>query len=78
MAEFTTKQGQYLAFIYYFTKVNGVPPAQVDLQRYFGTTPPTVQNMIVRLHELGLIDRQPGMARSLKVLIPVSEFPEEW
>ena len=78
MTEFTPKQGQYLAFIYYFTKLNGVPPAHADLQRHFGTTPPTVQNMVVRLHELGLIDRQPGVARSLKVLVPVSDLPEEW
>jgi hypothetical protein len=32
---FTEKQGQYLAFIYYHTKVNGRPPAEADMQRYF-------------------------------------------
>jgi len=24
---YTQKQGQYLAFIFYYTKLNGVPPA---------------------------------------------------
>jgi hypothetical protein len=34
-ARFTEKQGQYLAFMYYYTKVNGQPPAEADMQRYF-------------------------------------------
>jgi len=38
----TDKQGQYLAFIYYYTKVNGQPPAEADMQRYFRVTPPSV------------------------------------
>lgn len=25
---FTAKQGQYLAFIYYYTKIHGTPPAE--------------------------------------------------
>ena len=33
---FTPKQGQYLAFIYAYTRVLGRPPAEADLQRYFG------------------------------------------
>ena len=39
---FTKKQGQYLAFIYAYTRVNGRPPAQADMQRYFRVTLPTV------------------------------------
>jgi hypothetical protein len=29
---FTAKQGQYLSFIYYFSKIHGVAPAEADLQ----------------------------------------------
>jgi repressor LexA len=76
LASFTQTQGQYLAFIHYYTKVNGRPPAESDFQRYFRVTPPTVHNMIVKLHELGLVDRQPGMPRSLCVLLPNSEIPD--
>ena len=32
---FTAKQGQYLAFIYNYTKIHGQPPAESDLERYF-------------------------------------------
>ena len=31
--EYTPKQGQYLAFIYYYTKINGQPPAEHDMAR---------------------------------------------
>jgi len=58
--QYTQKQGQYLAFIYYYTKINRLPPAEADMQRYFGSTPPTVHQMILRLEEQGLIKRVPG------------------
>ena len=35
----TSRQGQYLAFIYQYTKVNGRPPAQADMQQYFRVSP---------------------------------------
>lgn len=73
---FTDKQGQYLAFIYLYTKVNRQPPAEADIQRYFEVTPPTVHSMIVVLEKLGLIRRQPRRARTLEVLVPHDELPE--
>ena len=48
MSAYTHKQGQYLAFIYHYTKINGLPPAESDMQRYFRTSPPTVHSMVVR------------------------------
>jgi hypothetical protein len=35
----TDLQGQYLAFIQAYTKVNRRPPAEVDMQRFFEVTP---------------------------------------
>jgi hypothetical protein len=32
---FTDKQGQYLAFIYDYTKINGRAPAEADMERSF-------------------------------------------
>ena len=75
MSEYTHKQGQYLAFIYYYTKLNRVPPAELDMQRYFRTTPPTVHQMVLKLDELGLISRVPGKARSIQVLLPLNQLP---
>jgi hypothetical protein len=46
---FTQKQGQYLAFIYYYSKINGQPPAEADMQRYFRVSPPSVHQMVITL-----------------------------
>jgi hypothetical protein len=37
--DYTEKQGQYLAFIYNYTLINGRPPAEADMQRYFWRKP---------------------------------------
>ena len=75
MPEYTRQQGQYLAFIYYYTKIHRCPPAETDLQRYFRVSPPTVHDMILRLEEKGLIRRTPRQARSIEVLLPVVQLP---
>jgi len=72
----TAKQGQYLAFIYNYTKLNGRPPAESDMQRYFGTTPPTVHNMVVKLCNRGFISREPGRARTIRILVDHDAIPE--
>jgi len=74
-SEFTAKQGQYLAFIYHYTKVSRRPPAQTDIQRFFGVTPPSVHNMILTLERKGLLARTPGKARSIEVLVDRDELP---
>ena len=73
---FTPKQGQYLTFIYYYTKIHGVPPAQAEMQRFFKVTPPVVHQMIVNLDRAGLIERTPKQARSIRVLLPRAELPD--
>jgi Mn-dependent DtxR family transcriptional regulator len=73
---FTPKQGQYLTFIHLYSKLNRQAPAEADMQRYFGTSAPTVHSMVVRLEELGLISRERGKARTIRVLIDPKELPE--
>lgn len=72
---FTEKQGQYLAFIYAYTKVNRRPPAVNDLARYFEVRPPSAQRMLDELVRKQLIDRQRGQARSIRVLLNPEELP---
>lgn len=72
---FTPKQGQYLAFIYAYTQVLGRPPAEADLQRHFRVTPPSVHHMVLALERAGLIRRQPGVARSIQLLLQPEELP---
>ena len=76
---FTPKQGQYLAFIYAYTRVLGRPPAEADLQRHFGVSPPSVHQMIVALERNNFIRRQPGVPRSIEILVPLESLPIlEW
>jgi len=72
----TPKQGQYLAFIYYYTKIMDQPPAESDLQRFFRVSPPSVHNMIKTLAKRGFIAREPGRSRSIKLLVDREQIPE--
>lgn len=72
---FTEKQGQYLAFIHTYTKLHRRPPAEADMQAYFGVTPPTVHQMVVQLEKRALIRRQPGQPRSIELLVPADAIP---
>jgi|SRR5580692_1899703 SOS-response transcriptional repressor LexA len=68
-------KGQYLAFIHAYMLVLGRPPAEADLRRHFRVTPPSVHQMLVTLEREGFIRRQPGVARSIQLLIDPSALP---
>jgi DNA-binding MarR family transcriptional regulator len=72
---FTPKQGQYLAFIDAYTRVHRRPPSEREIQRHFGVTPPSVHQMILTLERGGFIRRQPGVPRSIELLIPPEDLP---
>lgn len=72
---FTVLQGQYLAFIYAYSKINARPPSEANMQRYFGVTPPTVHRMVIELEKRQLIQRVPGKARSISLLISPEQLP---
>jgi len=71
----TAKQGQYLAFIFYYTKIHKCAPAEADMQKYFGVTPPSVHQMVLTLEANGFIERIPGKARSIRLLIAQEDLP---
>lgn len=73
--EFTQKQGQYLSFIFMYTKVNGRPPAVTDIARFFEVTPPSAQRMVDALVKKELLARTRGAARSLRVLLNRENLP---
>ena len=72
---FTDKQGQYLAFIHAYERLHRLPPAEADMRRHFGVTPPTVHQMVLKLENLGLITRTPRKPRSIKLLVPPEQLP---
>jgi hypothetical protein len=73
---FTAKQGQYLAFIYNYTKIHGRAPAESDLERYFQVSPPSIHDMIKTLERNSLIERTPGQARSIRLLVRPEHLPK--
>lgn len=73
---FTKKQGQYLTFIYYYQKLNRIAPAHADFQKYFITTPASVNDMLKTLERKGLIKKERGKARSIELLVPKEDLPE--
>jgi hypothetical protein len=75
-ARFTAKQGQYLAYLYLYRKLHRQSPSESEIGRYFRVSPPSVHKMIVKLEELGLITREPGVPRSVRVAVPRSEIPQ--
>ncbi len=74
-ARFTARQGQFLAFIHLYRKLHRQGPAEADLVEFFRVAPPSAHAMIVKLEELGLITREPGVPRSVRISIPEVDIP---
>jgi repressor LexA len=76
MIQPTKKQGQYLAFLHYYMKLNGRPPAESEMERHFKVSPPSVHQMMLTLEKKGFISRIPRQARSIQLLISRGELPD--
>ena len=75
-ADYTPRQGQFLAFIYYYMKIHGCPPAERDMQRYFRISAPAIHQMVVTLEDRGFIERELGKARSIRLLFTRDQLPD--
>jgi len=72
---FTAKQGQYLAFIHHYSKIHRQAPAETDLQLYFHVSAPSIHEMVKTLERNGLIEKTPGKARSIRLLVQPEHLP---
>ncbi len=72
---FTQRQGMVLAFIHAFVQRRGMAPSYEEIAGHFGISSPSVNGMIKTLERRGLLSRVPGVARSLRVLVPAAELP---
>jgi Mn-dependent DtxR family transcriptional regulator len=50
-------------------------PAEADFQRYFRVTAPSVHQMLKTLDQLGLIEKKPGVPRSIQLRVSPQELP---
>jgi len=72
---YTSRQGQFLAYINHYITLHGRPPAEAEMMQFFQVTPPSVHQMILTLERRGLISRVPGQARSITLRLPAEELP---
>ncbi len=76
MAEVTPTQGRYLAYIHAYTAGFGLPPAESEIAQAMGVSPPSVNQMMKTLERKGLIRRQPGVPRSIEILVADDAIPK--
>ena len=72
---FTQRQGEYLAFLHLYLTLNKRPPSEADFATYFSVSAPSVHGMILSLEKRGLLQRTPGQARSLRLLVSPETLP---
>jgi hypothetical protein len=76
MADMTPTQGRYLAYIHAYTEGFGLPPAETEIAEGLGVAPPSAHQMMKTLEKKGLIRRQPGVPRSIEILIARDAIPK--
>jgi repressor LexA len=72
---YTHKQGQYLAFIYFYDQVHRRPPSEADMQAFFRVSPPAVHQMVLTLQRRQFLVRTPGKARAVRLLLRAEQIP---
>lgn len=55
--------------------MNGRPPAEADIRRFFRVSGPAVHQVVLILEHAGLISRQSRTPRSIRVLVPPNRLP---
>lgn len=69
-------QGQYLAYIHYYTVVHRRPPSENEIANFLWVRGPSAHRMIIHLEEHGYLSRIPGQPRTLKVMLSRESIPD--
>lgn len=75
MPPFTPTQARYLSFIHAYTEGFGVPPSEAEIASAMKVQPPSVSGMLKTMVKKGLVQKTPGEARSIEILIDSQEIP---
>lgn len=68
----TPRQQAYLDYIAAYLALHGCAPAEAEMQHHFAVSPPSVHTMILTLERRGFIHREPGVARSIRLIAPAA------
>lgn len=69
-------RGQYLAYLHLYCTLHHVGPSPTEMARYFGESPREIEQRLALLEELGLIKREGGTWRTLRIQVASSELPD--
>ncbi|MCA9126268.1 MAG: MarR family transcriptional regulator [Planctomycetales bacterium] len=72
----TPTQARYLAFIQKYIDLHGIAPSEKEISDAMCVMPPSVNQMIKSLEKLGFISRSPGVARSIRIILPTELVPK--
>jgi Mn-dependent DtxR family transcriptional regulator len=72
----TQAQGKLVAYVYWYTKIHRVPPAENEIAAFLGIRGPSAHQMLLRLESKEILSRRPGEARTIKILLPREEIPD--
>ncbi|TKC89841.1 LexA family protein [Polyangium fumosum] len=78
----TPKQRAYLDYIRTYVALHREPPSEAEMAAFFHVSSPVAHRMVIALEQRGLIAREPGKARSIRIIVepamgPPREPPEE-
>ena len=73
---YTTKTGPVSGVHVLLLEAQRQGASEADMQTYFQVTAPSVHQMVLTLEANGLIERTPGQARSIRLLIPRNVLPD--
>ena len=76
MPRYTEEQGQYLAFIYYYTKIHGRSPSEAECKAIWCYATDRASNGVVSRKKQTDCTRLAGQARSIRLLLPRYELPD--
>jgi DNA-binding transcriptional regulator YdaS (Cro superfamily) len=71
----TSTQARYLAYIKKYMDQRGIAPSELEMSQVMCVMPPSVNQMMKSLEKLGFIARSPGVARSIRILLPEELIP---
>lgn len=76
MSNLTPTQARYLSFIKSYMGGFQVAPAESEIAEALEVAPPSVNRMIRSLEEKGFISREKGVARSIRIIVPLDSIPD--
>ena len=76
MTDLTPTQGRYLSYIHAYIDAFGLPPAESEIAQAIGVSPPSVNQMMKTLERKSFIRRDPGVPRSIEILMPLETIPK--